>query len=184
MPCGFFYLHLFSFFSSRNLSGHRVDVYHTSTHGVALVRISDAGLKCAAHSSLGIQHAKMTQKNRHLGTITQLCWAVPVSSQLRHRQSEKNLLSSNTTSTCPRNMVNFGPLTAEIGSGVWGTPENFNGFRVGSLTARHSTSGHQPNFVALNRGRHMYSAVRPSRWALADIRVVQLISIFNCVQCP
>ena len=27
-------------------------------------------------------------------------------------------------------MVNFGPLTAEIGSGVWGTPTNFNGFQV------------------------------------------------------
>ena len=27
-------------------------------------------------------------------------------------------------------MVNFGPLTAEIGSRVWGTPANFNGFRV------------------------------------------------------
>jgi len=26
-------------------------------------------------------------------------------------------------------MANFGPLTAEIGSGVWGTPANFNGFR-------------------------------------------------------
>jgi len=42
----------------------------------------------------------------------------------------KKLLVSNTTSTCPRNMVNFGPLTAEICSGVWGTPANFNGFRV------------------------------------------------------
>jgi len=30
----------------------------------------------------------------------------------------------------PHNMVNLGPLTAEIGSGVWGTPANFNGFRV------------------------------------------------------
>jgi len=28
------------------------------------------------------------------------------------------------------NMVNFGPLTAEVGSEVWGTPANFNGFRV------------------------------------------------------
>ena len=27
-------------------------------------------------------------------------------------------------------MVNFGPLTAEIGSGVWDTLANFNGFRV------------------------------------------------------
>jgi len=34
LPCGFFFL-----FSSPNLSGRRVDVYHTSTHGVALVRI-------------------------------------------------------------------------------------------------------------------------------------------------
>jgi len=27
-------------------------------------------------------------------------------------------------------MVNFGPLAAEIGSLVWGTPANFNGFHV------------------------------------------------------
>jgi len=26
--------------------------------------------------------------------------------------------------------VNFGPLAAEIGPVVWGTPANFNGFRV------------------------------------------------------
>jgi len=37
LPCSFF---LSSFlFSSPNLSGRRVDVYHTLTHGVALVRI-------------------------------------------------------------------------------------------------------------------------------------------------
>jgi len=34
--------------------------------------------------------------------------------------------------------VNFGPLTAEIGSGVLGTPANFNGFRV-LATLRHGT---------------------------------------------
>jgi len=38
LPCGF-YLPLSSFFSSPNLSGRRLDVYHTSTHGVALVQI-------------------------------------------------------------------------------------------------------------------------------------------------
>ena len=31
---------------------------------------------------------------------------------------------------CAHNMVNFGPLSAKIGSGVWGTPANFNGFYV------------------------------------------------------
>jgi len=27
-------------------------------------------------------------------------------------------------------MVNFGPLAADIGPVVWGTPANFNGFRI------------------------------------------------------
>jgi len=46
------------FFSSPNLSRRRLDICHTSTHGVALVRILDAGLKRVAHGSLQIQDAK------------------------------------------------------------------------------------------------------------------------------
>jgi len=34
------------------------------------------------------------------------------------------------SSRCPHNMVNFGPLATEIDPVVWGTPANFNGFRV------------------------------------------------------
>ena len=41
---------------------------------------------------------------------------------------EKNLLSSNISSTCPHNIVNFGPLSADIHPVVWGTRANFNGF--------------------------------------------------------
>jgi len=37
LPCGF-YLSILCY-SSPNLSSHRLDVYHTSTHDVALVRI-------------------------------------------------------------------------------------------------------------------------------------------------
>ena len=60
LPCSFF---LSSFFlSSPNLSVRRLDVYHTSTHGVALVRIYNAGLKCAACSSLETQDPKNCQK--------------------------------------------------------------------------------------------------------------------------
>ena len=120
---------IFYLFSSPNLSGRRLDVYHTSTHGVALVRISNACLKCAARGSLKIHDAKMTQKNRHLDTISQIYRAV--SSQLRHISTiGKILLSSNISSTCPHNMVNFGSLTAETDWRVWGAPANFNGFRV------------------------------------------------------
>ena len=73
---------------------------------------------------------KNDAKNHHLRTITQLCRAMSL--QLRHVSTigKKNLLSSNNSSTCPDNMVNFGLLAAEIVSGVWGTPATFNGFRV------------------------------------------------------
>ena len=36
---------------------------------------------------------------------------------------------------------------------------------IGSVTARHLSSGHQRNFATLSRGCHLYSAGRPSRWA-------------------
>jgi len=124
------FLLLSSFFlSSSNLSRGRLDIYHTYTHGVALVRIQDAGQKRAARGSLGLQDAKVTQKFLHLGTIAQLCWAI--SSQLRHVSTiGKNMLSSNVSPTRPHNMVNFGPLAAKICWRVWGTPANFNWFRV------------------------------------------------------
>ena len=35
-------------------------------------------------------------------------------------------------------MVNFGTIAPEIGPVVWGTPENFNGFRV-TATLLHGT---------------------------------------------
>jgi len=37
------------------------------------MRISDAGLKPAARGSLETQDIKKVAKNRHLGTIAQLC---------------------------------------------------------------------------------------------------------------
>jgi len=40
------------------------------------------------------------------------------------------LFNRNIPSTCPHKMVNFGPLTAEIGWSVWVNPANFNRFRI------------------------------------------------------
>jgi len=81
---------------------------------------------------------KKVAKNRHLGTIAQMFRAI--SSQLRHVSTiGNNMLSSNTSSTCPDNMVNFGPLTAEIGLGH---PSKFQRvLRLGSITARHLAVG-------------------------------------------
>ena len=84
-----------------------------------------------------------------------------------YRQSEKNLLSSNISPTCPHNMVNVGPLAAEIVSLVWGTPGNFNGFRVLAALLHGTLVVGVSQTAALNRGRHLYLAGRPSGWALA-----------------
>jgi len=82
---------------------------------------------------------------------------------------EKDLLSSSISPTCPYNLVNFGPLAAEILSLVWGTPANFNGFHVLAALLHGTLLVGVSQIAALNTGRHLYSAGRPSRWALARI---------------
>jgi len=96
-----------------------------------------------------------------------------------YRQSEKNLLSSNISSTCPHNMVNYGPLAAEIVSLVWGTPGNFKGFRVLAALLHGTLAVGVSQTAALNRGRHLYSTGRPSRWALAHISSFILIHCYK-----
>jgi len=130
-------------------------------------------------------------KNRHLRTNVQLCWAISL--QLRRVSTiKKNLLSSNISSTCPHIMVNFGILAAEISLVVWGTPANFNGFRIlaallhsilvvgVSQTLRRWTEGatyirqgdhhvgHQPTFLVSSktdlRSTNIVKWVRGTRW--------------------
>jgi len=116
---------LSSLFSSPNLSGRRLDVYHTLAPGFCL----SANLECRSETCC-------TRLAGNIGRTKSPFW--------HHRtilsgyifgtkaciDNRKKLLNSNTSSTCPDNMVNFGLLTAEICSRVWGTPANFNGFRV------------------------------------------------------
>jgi len=89
---------------------------------------------------------KSDAKNRHLRTIAQLCRAE--SSQLRHVPTIwKYFLNSNVSATCLHNMESFGPLAAEISSGVLGTSANFDGFRVLLVSGATSFTGGQPNFA-------------------------------------
>ena len=125
----FLLLSIFYLFSSPIFSRRRLDVYHTSTHGVALLRIQDAGLKRAAPGWLKIQDVKKSPKIRRLCTIAQIYRAISL--QLRQILTiGKKLVKQQYLPICPYNMVNFGLLAAEISWRVWGTPANFNGFRV------------------------------------------------------
>ena len=106
--------------------------------------------------------------------------------------NRKKLLSSNISSTCPHNMVNFGLLTAEVSPVVWGTTANFNRFaswqryctalygtewlcadvplRSYSLTARHSMASAKLCGVE-QRAPNMFGRAA-IRWALAQILVI------------
>jgi len=91
---------------------------------VTLVRILDAGMKRAARRLLKIQDAK----HRHFGTIAHICPAI--SSQLRYASIDNRKTTCETSIPLPHVLIIWrnSATAAEIGSGVWGTPVNFNGF--------------------------------------------------------
>jgi len=126
----FFLLLFSSFFSSPNLSGWRLNGYHTSTHDVAI----SANLECM--SELNVLHAarwkystqKVFKKSRsahHSTTLSAYIFAIKACIDNR-----KNLFNGNISSTCLHNMLNFGPLMAEICWRVWRITANSKGFRV------------------------------------------------------
>jgi len=111
LPCGFFFFLSFFFFSSPILSRRRLDVYHTSTHGVTLVQICKFRMqvwnvlhatcwKCRTQKI-----AKDSPSRHHHTTLSGYIFATKA-----YIDSGKNLLSSNISSTCPHNMANVGPL--------------------------------------------------------------------------
>jgi len=108
-------------------------------------------------------------KNNHLGTITELCGAI--SSQLRHVSTiGKKLVKQQCL---PHISSHYGERWPTSGWDLLASLRHPCKFQLvshlGSVTALHSSSGHQPNFAALNRGHCLYSAGRPSHWALAHM---------------
>jgi len=152
----------FFFFSSPNLSGQRLDVYHTC------VNLECSSETCCARLAENTARKK-SPKSRHLGTVAQLCRAI--SSQLKHISTiGKKLIKQQYLLHMSPQYAEFRPTSSWDLLASLGHPCKFQRVsRLVSVTARHSSSRHQPNFAALNRGRHLYSAGRPSRWALAHI---------------
>jgi len=113
-------------------------------------------------------------KNRYLCTIAQLCRAI--SSQLRHVLTiGKKLVKQQYLSHMS---LRYGELRLTSGWDHFvslGIPANFNGFRVLAALLHGTLLVGVSQTAALNRGRHLYSAGRPSRWALAHTS-----SLFFC----
>ena len=121
----------------------------------------------AAHWKCRTQTVKNVTFGHHRTTLLGYIFATKA-----HIDNWKNLLNSNVSPTWPQNMVYLRPTSGwDLLASLGHTSIFQQVLRLGSITARHSSSGRQPNFAALNRGCHLYLAGRPSRWALAHILV-------------
>jgi len=121
-------------------------------------------MQLAARGSLKIQDVKARQKI-DICAPSHNSVGLYLRNHETYRQSKKRLLgSSSNSSTCSHYMVNFGSLAAEIGLVVWVTTADFNGFRVSVALVHGTVVVGVSQTAALNRGRQLYSAGRPSRW--------------------
>jgi len=103
-------------------------------------------------------------------TIPRLCRYI--CSQLRH-------VSTIGKKLVQQQCLQYGKLRPTSGwdrsgslGGGWCTPSNFNGFRVLAALLHGTPVVGVSQTAALNRGRHLYSARRPSSWASVHILVV------------
>jgi len=154
-------LYLCPLSSSPNLSSRGLDVYHTSTRCGPSANLECRSEMCYMRLA-GNAVPKKSPKTGHLSTIAQLCRAT--SPQLRHVSTTgKKLVKQQYL---PHMSSQYGELGSTNGWDPFeslGHPSRFQWVsHLGSVTARHSSSGHQPNFAALNRGCFLYSAGQSS----------------------
>ena len=115
---------------------------------------------------------KKSSKICHLGTIAQISWAISL--QLRHISTvgKKLVKQQYVLQMSPQ----YGVLRPSSGwdqfTSLWHACKFQRVSRLGSVTAWQSSSERQPNSAALNRGRHLCSAGRTSRWPFAHILVL------------
>jgi len=130
--------------------------------------------------------AKNSPSGHHRTTLSDYIFAT----KAHYRQSEKlvkqQCLSHMFSQYCELRRTNGWDLLASLGH-----PCKFQRVsRLDSVTARHS--GRQPNFAALNRGRHLYSTGMPSRWAwptflvmvaLCNRETIYIFIVYNVLLC-
>jgi len=122
----------------------------------------------AARCKYGTQKSrKKSPSAHHRTTLSGSIFATQVCVDNRKKPVKQQYL--------PQMSLSYGELRPTNG---WdplvslGNPRKFQRVsRLGSVTARHSSSGRQPKFAAFNRRHHLYSAGRLSRWTLAHILV-------------
>jgi len=149
--CGFYLLSVFFFFLAWSQWPHIGCLPYFDTWCGPSANLECRCETCCAQLAENAG-TKKSPKIGHLGTIAQLCRAISL--EQRHVSTiGKSLLNSNTSSACPDTMVNLQPTNGWDLLASLRHPCKFQWVsRLGSITARHSSSGRQPNFAAFNRG--------------------------------
>ena len=166
-------------FSSPNLSGRRFDVTWCGLSANLECRSEMSEMKGLHAARWEYKTQKWCQKSpsrHHRTTLSGYIFATKAHIDNRKKLVEQQCLPH----ICPRNMVNFGLLAAEIRWRVWGTPANFNGFCV-FIALLHSTLVvGVSQTAALNRGRHLYSAGghHDGHWPTFLVFLFQPVSFF------
>jgi len=126
----FFFLYLSIFLSSPNLSGRTLDVYRTSTHGVALVgiRMQVWNVLRAARWKCRTQTIAQNSPSAHHRTN----WSGYVFATKARIDNGKKLLSSNISPRCRSQYGELRPTSGwdPLASLRHRSPANFNEFRV------------------------------------------------------
>jgi len=108
-----------------------------------------------------IPDAKMTQKSpsgHHRTTLSDYIFATKARIDNRKKLVKQQYLLHMSS----QYGVNCGPLTAEIVSLVWGTPANFNGFRVLATFCTALQYWASAKLCGVSQTRHLYSAGQPT----------------------
>ena len=133
-------------------------------------------LRAARWKYSTLKIAKKSPSRHHPTTLSGYIFAIKACIDNR-----KNLLSTNISPHMPLQYGERRPTSGWDRFVSLGHPSKFQRLlRLDSITARQSSSGRQPKFVAFSRGRHLHSAGQPSGWALAHILVSLVIVICCC----
>jgi len=120
-------------------------------------------------------HTKNSPSGRHRTTLSVYIFATKAWSAIG-----KNLLNSNISHMMSLQYHELRPTSGWCLLASLGHPCKFQRVScLGIVTARHVSTGHQPNLAALSRRHHRYSTGWPSCWALAHILVEPISVTFS-----
>jgi len=140
------------FFSSPNLSRCRLDVCHTSTHGLS-ANVGCRSVTCCTQLAENSGRKKSPKKSPSVHHCTTLLGYILETKA--HIDNRTKLVTQRYLLQMSSQYGELRPTNGWDWSSSLGHPSKFQRVsRLGSVIAQYSSRGRQPSFAALNAGRH------------------------------